>query len=390
MPSEKKRQEVFSVSYDLLLQDKKTPYDLFINSSSKSDKARFVRVFPKGDVLTTKFIKEFKSKYKYIYILESQRSDYLKSLIDSDSVPDIKKAKVIKDTAIHYLNDVFSDEKEFTTELLEETIEGCKESVEGMIKVIEEKSIGQIQDLIANLSYHDFYTFDHSVNVAMYCIGTLKALRPDVPKKMIQLIGIGGLLHDLGKVNIPTSIINSPDKLSDDEFNKIKEHPQTGSDIIHDNPCGHAHFGVDLEVVARIMLEHHENFNGTGYPSKLSGKDIHLFARITAIADFFDAITTQRSYHKALSTEDAIGIMKNSMGKKIDPNLFKVFAKNALAATKKVVGREVMMKCLPDDFDPCMPYKELPFDKFKPKYLMNELFEEEERDKNFGDIKIKT
>src|SRR5690606_13361046 len=104
-----------------------------------------------------------------------------------------------------------------------------------------------------------------------------------------------------------TTIINNPGKLSDDDFAEIKKHPGYGNDLIKESHCNCE--GVDFEIIRRVVYEHHENFNGTGYPRGISGEKIHEMARITAIADFFDAITTKRSYHEALSTEDALAVM---------------------------------------------------------------------------------
>ena len=285
---------------------------------------------------------------------ESQRDDYLKSLIHVKNVSDVQKTDVIKDSAIHYLDKLFSDEKEFTTELLSETIEDCKLAVESMVDVIKDYDVSKVQGLIASLSFHDFYTYDHSINVSMYCISLYSAAKPEASKEEIVMAGLGGLLHDIGKIKIPTDIINKPEKLSDEEFNIIKSHPDYGLELLTENPCDCK--GVDFNVIKRIVSEHHENFNGTGYPRKLAGADIHLLARVTAIADFFDAVTTKRSYHEVLSTEDAISVMSKSVGKKIDPVLFDIFTKSV----KQLVLTGKLHKELPEEFDPCQPQNVLP------------------------------
>ena len=373
----------FSVSFDLILLDKAIPYDLYVNSSANQERERFVRIYPKNDPLSFEDLKLFKKKYFQLYVHEAQRDDYLRSLISVKGVGDIQKTDVIKSSAIHYLDKLFSDEKEFTTELLSETISECKVAVESMVDVIKDYDVSKVQGLIASLSFHDFYTYDHSINVSMYCISLFTAARPNATKEEIVMAGLGGLLHDIGKIKISTDIINKPEKLSDEEFNIIKAHPTYGLELLTENPCPDCH-GVDFNIIKRIVHEHHENFNGTGYPKKLAGADIHLLARVTAIADFFDAITTKRTYHEVLSTEDAISVMSKAVGKKIDPQLFEIFTKSV----KQLVMTGKLNKELPEDFDPCQPQNVLPFRN--PKGFKIEGFGDKEKPQtSFGKIKKK-
>ena len=372
----------FSISFDLVAIDSAIPYDLYINSSTNENKEKYVRIYPKNDSMSIEELKMFRKKYFQLYVHESQRELYLKSLINCSTLPDLQKSEIIKDSAIHYLDKLFDQDKEFTTELLTETLQGCKTSVESMVDVIKDYDVSKLQSLIATLSFHDFYTYDHSINVSMYCIALYSAARPNAPKDEIVLAGLGGLLHDIGKVKISTDIINNPNKLSEEEFEIIKKHPDYGYNLLLDNPCTCE--GVDFKILNRIVHEHHENFNGSGYPSKLAGLDIHLLARVTAIADFFDAITTKRSYHDVLSTEDAIAIMAKSVGKKLDPDLFAIFT----TSVKQLVLSGKINKELPEDFDPCQPQNVLPFRIPKPSFKV-EGFGDKEKERTFGKIKKK-
>ena len=306
------RSSYFSVAFDLIVKNKELPFDLYINSSSKEGRDRFVRIFPANEYLEIADLKEFKKKYIQLYILEEDRDLYLKSLVDCTDAPDVKKAEIIKDSAIHYLGKVFDKDKEFTTEVLEDAIEGCRESVESMIDVVQDYDIAKLSDLIGELSFHDFYTFDHSINVSMYSISIYKALNPLAKREEITMAGLGGLLHDLGKIQIPNSIINNPGDLSEEDFMMIKKHPDFGYEMLGDKELK-TDEGVDINVVRRVVHEHHENFNGTGYPNKLKENEIHILARVTATADFFDAITTKRSYHEVLSVEDVAGLVPDDL-----------------------------------------------------------------------------
>ncbi|MFA6239024.1 MAG: HD domain-containing phosphohydrolase [Bacteriovorax sp.] len=370
----------FSISFDLIAIDRPISYDLYVNSSANENKEKYVRIYPKNDSISFEELKVFKKKYFQLYVHESQREQYLKSLIHCSSVPDSQKSEIIKDSAIHYLDKLFDEDKEFTNEILSETIQGCKTTVESMVDVIKDYDVSKLQSLIGTLSFHDFYTYDHSINVSMYCIALYSAARPNAPKDEIILAGLGGLLHDIGKVKISTDIINNPDKLTDEEFAVIKKHPDYGYNLLVENSCSCE--GIDFEIIKRIVHEHHENFNGTGYPKKLAGVDIHLLARVTAIADFFDAVTTKRSYHDVLPTEDAIAVMAKSVGKKLDPDLFEIFTKSV----KQLVLTGKSNKELPEDFDPCQPQNILPFRSPKPSFKV-EGFSESEKERAFGKIK---
>lgn len=372
----------FSISFDLIAVDRAIPYDLYVNSSANENKEKYVRIYPKNDSITSDELKLFKKKYFQLYVHESQREQYLKSLIFCSTVPDSQKSEIIKDSAIHYLDKLFDVDKEFTTEFLSETLQGCKTTVESMVDVIKDYDVSKLQSLIGTLSFHDFYTYDHSINVSMYCIALYSAAKPHAPKEEIVLAGLGGLLHDIGKVKISTDIINNPDKLTDEEFEVIKKHPDYGYNLLVENSCDCE--GVDFDIIKRIVHEHHENFNGTGYPNKLAGLDIHLLARVTAIADFFDAITTKRSYHEVLPTEDAIAVMSKAVGRKLDPDLFEIFTKSV----KQLVWNGKINKELPEEFDPCQPQNILPFRTPKPSYKI-EGFADKDKERPLGKIKKK-
>lgn len=370
----------FSVSFGLVLVDKPLPYDLYINSSTHSSRDKFVKIFKKENTLSVDDLNTFREKYYQLYVREDERDLYLRSLGVVEGAPDVEKAAVIKDSAISYLESIFDSGHEFTNEVLEETIEGCRDSVESMIDVIQDYSILDVQKLIADLSFHDFYTYDHSINVSMYSISILKALKPDASRHELLMAGMGGLLHDLGKVKIPTRIINNPGKLSEEDFGIIKNHPDYGLELLNSHHCQHDE--INFEVIKRVVGEHHENFNGTGYPKRLKGKEISVLARITAIADFYDAITTKRSYHEVLPTADALEVMARSVGRKIDPKIFEIFRKNVNVVLEGKSHQE-----LPDDFDPCQPKNVLPLQKAAPKVQRSDFLKKDAS--NFGKVKKK-
>ncbi len=371
----------FSVGTTLILVGQALPYDLYINSSALSEKEHFVRVFPKGGTLTMEEVSLYKKKYHQLYILESQREAYLRSLLAVHDAPDVQKVEVIKNSAIKYLGDVFQFGHEFNTELLSDAVADCREAVETMVDVVKDYNINQIQELIGNMSFHDFYTYDHSINVSMYCISMLKTMKPHIDRHELVLIGLGGLLHDMGKIKIPTTILNNPDRLTDEEYAIIKTHPGMGLDLVDQVK----NFPKDIEknVIKSIIYEHHENFNGTGYPRAIPGKDIHVYAKICAIADFFDALTTKRSYHAAMSTDEAMAVIFQACGKKVDPDVFDILAQNV----KKLVRQGNRVLEMEDNFDPGKPYTVLPFKKFEAKKKDVDIFGKAATPSSFGKVK---
>lgn len=363
----------FSVSYDLIMNEDKIMYDLFVNSSAIESKQKFIKIFPEGEFLSQADLSELKHKYFQLYVAEDQRQNYMKSLVHNKSVSEVETTSFIKDSAIKYLHNIFDDEKEFSTELLSETIEECRGAVESMIDVLDDHNIDSLRGLIGSLSGHDFYTYDHSINVSMYCITILRALKPDATRLELVHVGLGGLLHDLGKIKIPTNILNAPSGLTDEEYGMIKKHPDYGIDLLKSGECD-VEEDLDLNIIGRIVHEHHENWDGTGYPQKLKEKEIHLFARICTIADFFDAITTKRSYNEVLPISHAIDVMSKFSGIKLDPKLFKVFA--AHVKHSKIKSTKELK--LADSFDPTIPYETIPLEEVKV------MFAEED----FGKIRL--
>lgn len=326
------------------------PYDIYVNSSLTNE--HYVKLKPIGEILTDEDVELIKDRYMTIYVNEEHRNSYLKSLYLNDKLTTVEKGDEIKNSSIKYLDEIFKN-KEKTNVVLKKTLDNCHEATQSLVLLIKDFNLNAVQDLISKLSFHDFYTYDHSINVAMYNIMQYKSIKKNASEDELVVAGLSGMLHDLGKVKLSTSIINKSEKLTDEEFNEIKKHPQYGKDMICDICCNG---DINLDEVAKVIYEHHENFNGTGYPNKIIGNDISLLARITAISDFYDAVTTKRSYHEALSTNDALLLMNKSVGVKLDPLLFKNFVKQI----SKMLNLETPFSLdVPDDFDPCQPQKKV-------------------------------
>jgi HD-GYP domain-containing protein (c-di-GMP phosphodiesterase class II) len=171
-----------------------------------------------------------------------------------------------------------------------------------------------IYDLLSLRNY-DYYTYTHSVNVAVLSVGLGVAV--NLEQGDIEKLGIGAMLHDLGKSAIPPDILNKQGKLDDREFMIMQSHVFEGVKLLEGNR------NVPGEAMP-ALLQHHEKLSGRGYPSKLPGKDIHTFGRIVGIADCYDALTTSRPYRQAMRPFDALALMAQETGN-WDNDLLKVF-----------------------------------------------------------------
>jgi putative nucleotidyltransferase with HDIG domain len=161
----------------------------------------------------------------------------------------------------------------------------------------------------------DPYTLGHCERVADYACAILRALDPD-PSTLFWF-RIGALLHDVGKINVPTEVLNKPGKLTSEERALMESHPVAGVELLKD-----VEFPWDVLPMVR---SHHERWDGKGYPDRLTAEAIPLHARVLALADVFDALTTDRPYRPAFSPEVALRMMREDAGTSFDPALFPVF-----------------------------------------------------------------
>jgi HD-GYP domain-containing protein (c-di-GMP phosphodiesterase class II) len=163
------------------------------------------------------------------------------------------------------------------------------------------------------------YTFCHMVNVAVLSILTGVSLGYDELK--LRDLGIGAFLHDLGKIKVDENIYNKPDVLTTEEYAKIKEHSMLGFEMLRSIK--------ELNILcAHVAFQHHERFDGQGYPRGLKGKEIHDFARIVALADVYDALTAQRPYRKAMLPYHAVEYLIAMGGSQFDPDITRVFVEH--------------------------------------------------------------
>ena len=182
------------------------------------------------------------------------------------------------------------------------------------------KSTNHLEEMAASLAgaidAKDTYTKGHSTSVSRYSEALARAI--NLPEKEVERIRIGALLHDVGKIGIPESVLRKPDKLSDEEWEIMKQHPAIGAEkVLKSNDT--------LKDLIPIVKYHHERIDGKGYPEHLTGDKIPLAARIVAVADAYHALISDRPYRKGLGIEKACEILSSGMGTQWDSDLTRKF-----------------------------------------------------------------
>ena len=194
-------------------------------------------------------------------------------------------------------------------------IKSINEKLSDTYKQLEQAYMESIQTLRYTVEAKDTYTRGHSDRVSEYSvlIGKKLGLSDDELKKL----QVGGLFHDIGKIGVPDSILLKEGKLSDDEYSEIKNHPNIGAHILSTASI--------FKDIIPIVKHHHERYDGRGYPGQLAGDNIPYLARIAAVADTFDAMTSKRSYRDPLPLDYVISEFEKCKGTQFDPNIADAF-----------------------------------------------------------------
>ena len=221
------------------------------------------------------------------YCEKSDKFDQLLLLIES-GLKSVEQMNIIKQ-----INEELADSKE----LLEKSY---LESIEVLRRTVEVK---------------DVYTRGHSDRVSEYSL--LIGEKLNLPPEQMKTLKIGALFHDIGKIGIPDAILLKTDKLTDDEYSEIKNHPAIGAHIL-------SNASIFADIIP-IVKHHHERYDGKGYPARLAGEDIPYLARIVAVADTFDAMTSRRSYRQALDFDYTTNEIERCKGTQFDPAIADVF-----------------------------------------------------------------
>jgi response regulator RpfG family c-di-GMP phosphodiesterase len=180
--------------------------------------------------------------------------------------------------------------------------------------------------LVAALDAREHETSDHSQRVVKYTVAIAERL--SLQGTDLEELGRGALLHDVGKIGVPDAVLLKPGKLTQEEWAEMRKHPDIGWKMIESIPF--------LATPATIVLSHQERFDGGGYPRKLRGEEIHIGARIFAVADTLDAMTSDRPYRKATSFENAMAEVQRCAGSQFDPEVVRAFSDIGVDGLRKI------------------------------------------------------
>ncbi|MBZ9625890.1 HD-GYP domain-containing protein [Clostridium sp. FP2] len=274
----------------------------------------------KGVALTENFLLRIKGLQIYSVYINDKYSDII---IEDVIKPELRQTaiKAIKDTFYSlekyslYSNDANFNKKRFAKEK-----QSYFESIGNIAKNIIDEIISKKNVMInlVDIKSMDNYTYQHSVNVAI--ISLVLGVQLQLNQGDLYTLCMGALIHDIGKVLIPKEIILKPGPLTEEEFKIMKEHTTKGYDYLKDS--------LDISAPSRIVaLQHHEKVNGCGYPDNIKDKSINRFARIVAIADVYDALTSDRPYKKAMCPNNAIEYIFAHSDTQFDYKMVKAFSK---------------------------------------------------------------
>ncbi|MFQ5962973.1 MAG: HD-GYP domain-containing protein [Candidatus Scalinduaceae bacterium] len=303
-----------AITHESLIENTKIGCDLYLQTNVNGSH-RYV-LFCRGDeifcnerreVLIEKHIKRLFISTKDSKSFFRYQEDNLKDILADKDKSSQEKSQVVYQVAKYLVMDLMNDLRSGAK------LKRVAKWVDNTIDFILHDENAFV--CLLQVSSHDYYTYTHSVNLAV--LGLLFGKHLSFDKHGLNSFGTGMLLHDVGKAEIPLEIINKPGKLTKDEREILEKHPENGLKLLQ---------GKELEEKALIaVIQHHENFDCTGYPNKIGGKDIHLFGRISRIIDVYDAMTTNRPYADALRPFDALLEMKVKMLKCFEKELFNEF-----------------------------------------------------------------
>jgi HD-GYP domain-containing protein (c-di-GMP phosphodiesterase class II) len=287
-------------------------FNIFSNYTPTS-----MSLFLQSDTVINEKQQQKLNQIEHIYVSESDKSKYenfvedrLANIVKDNSLSLDEKTEIIYTTSTELTNSLYDNpdalenvqrSKKIVTPILHSVIYN-NDTISSYIKIIE----------------YDYYTHTHSLNVSIYamCLGAELKLT----EERLTALGRAALLHDLGKSKIDHDIVNKNGKLTDDEYQQMKNHPALGYEIA-------INIGINNQDILDGIRHHHEKLDGMGYPDKLKESEITIFARIIGVCDVFDALTTKRSYKQAMSSFDALQLMKSQMSTHLDMNIVNIFIK---------------------------------------------------------------
>lgn len=248
----------------------------------------------------------------YIYVNDKVTED----IEIKDPISDPLKKEAIS-TIVSSFQKIGDEPLSTKSFVLEKSVYEYKRVIQHLMKELTDNP--DLMSILSDVCIHDNYIFTHSLNVTLYslAVGMELKLKP----QQLEAIGLGALMHDIGKVNIPKDILLKPGRLTDDEFELIKTHANEGFELLRNS------HSVPL-LVAHCAFQHHERLDGSGYPRGIREQEIHDYAKIIAVADVFDAVTSNRVYRQAMLPHQGLELLYSGADRQFQTKVVKAFQKS--------------------------------------------------------------
>ncbi len=305
----------FPLHLSRLLEGSEPPFDLHIRHEKTG---KLVLYRSKGLPFTKEVIQTLtKNLHEVVFVPEDQREayetyleDHLAAIAQDESLPVEERCEIVYNSSARIMQNVFDEPR------ASDAIRHAQKVIAPTVSLILQGE--EAKRNLISLTSHDYYTYTHSLNVCIFSVALAEQIFRGEGRDKIERLGSGFLLHDIGKRNIPLEIINKDGPLTEEEWEMMRQHPQFGYDILNET-------GKLTPESSIIALQHHERYDGKGYPKQLKGDDIHIYAKICCIADAFDALTTKRSYRAPSTSFQALQIMQTEMIENFDRDFFAKF-----------------------------------------------------------------
>lgn len=305
--------EYFSTGIDVLRADQVTGFSLYLPPRAGREPVLYREShLPFTDAVKAR-LRE--NHVEELLIRKSDRGAWLKytekilpDFLANTSVSVNERASLLYESAQSLVQEILSGPD------AGEMVQQSRNMVGGMVGFLFKESTSFYE--LMELTSYDYYTYTHSVNVFVYSVSLANRLGLAGPQ--VNEFGHGALMHDVGKRKIDAAITNCKGKLTEAQWEQMQMHPVHGYEILRAA-------GETSEIALDVTRHHHEKLNGRGYPDGLAGDEISLWARISTIADIFDALTTKRSYKDAMDTFLALQFMKEKMWDELDRDIFMKF-----------------------------------------------------------------
>lgn len=263
-----------------------------------------------GIQLSERMIERLKDlNIPYVYI-EDPRTNHIKP---GKSISDALRREAVQ-TIENTFTDIQSKDVFSSSFVIEKASKRFTELIRNIMNEIRGNQ--DLLTMMADVFTYDNYIFTHSFNVTLYSLAI--GMEMQLNLKQIEMLGLGAILHDVGKMLVPPEILMKPGQLTDKEFEEMKKHSEAGFELIRSVKT------VPV-LVAHCAYQHHERLDGSGYPRGIAGEDIHMFGRIIAVADVFDAVTSNRVYRKAMLPHEGLEILYAGAGSQFDTKIVEAF-----------------------------------------------------------------